>query len=359
MIWIFVFVALAALAVYLVKCRPELVNEYLPGLVATPTPVPTPEPTPVPTPEPTPEATPEPTPEPTPEATPVVEATPEPEAPLDFAAIAATPALWPKQVALLQQTAFPLIFNGKVVGQAQAAVGMLLPLVRVLPDLDKPQVEILYQNNKEVVSAAAVDLIPRAAALKDGAVAKPPAEPAQKAPVPAAPMVAGAANAPVSAPLKTKVDFASRIAVSVDRAKKTRVEGGDWDDKRDRITVTIKLANADPNRPFPGLNLEFYLFGQSVVNQKGLKLLQKFEKSFAIEPLQEIKFVTPEVTVEWDDTNAIFGSKYKGWYLFVRGANGEVLAEKNTTAFLDNSSVISKATVGNFYNRKLEPMKVE
>ena len=360
-VWILLVLAVAALVIYLLSCRPGLVNEYFPGLLGAPTPAPqaTPEPTPEPAPEPTPEPTPTPTPEPTPAPTPVVEATPE--AALDFATIAATPAIWPKQVALIEQLTLPLIFNGKVVGQAKAPAGMVLPLVRVLPDPVKPQVEILYQGNRTLVDATSVDLIARAAANKDAAGTKPADLPAAagRPPVSAVPAAAVAAKPSVTEPMKTKVDFSSRITADVTRRKTTKVEGGDYDDKRDRITFKIRFHNGDPNRPFPGMRIEFYLFGQSQVDQKAFNLLQKFEQPLGLKPLEEIEFVTPEVTTEWDNTDAVFGSKYKGWYLFVFGGNGELLAEKNTVSIFENIAGIPKTTVGEFYNRKLAPVKVK
>ncbi|MFA7343015.1 MAG: hypothetical protein WC003_01805 [Terrimicrobiaceae bacterium] len=360
-VWVILIIAIVALLVYLLGSRPDLVNTYLPGLFPTPTPqatpTPTPEPVPEPTPTPTPTPIPTPTPAPTPVPAPVAEATPEPEVPLDFAAIAANPTLWPKQVALRQQFAFPLTLNGKVVGQAQVPAGTVFPLVRVLPDTANPQVEILYQNNRTVLPAAAVDLILRVTENKNHA--SPPAALPTQTQRPTIPAPAAAVKPPVIGPMKTQAEFSSRITVSVARSKSTKVEGGDFDDKRDRISFRIKFNNADPNRPFPGLKFEFYLFGQSLLDPKAVRLLQKYENSSPLRPLEEIEFATPEVTTEWDDTGAIFGEKYKGWYLLVFGAGGELLAEKNTVSFIDDTARLPGTKVGDFYNKKLDPVKVE
>lgn len=171
-VWLLLIITLAALVVILGLYRPELVREYLPGALAAPTPTPTPEPPPAPTPEPTPQPTPEPTPQPTPEPTPAATPKPSPitevvpETPLDFAAIAANPALWPKQVALLQPTPFSLILDEKVVGQTRLPVGTLLTLVRVLPDRAPAQVEVLYHGDRKIIAADAVDLVARVNAQK-------------------------------------------------------------------------------------------------------------------------------------------------------------------------------------------------
>jgi hypothetical protein len=261
----------------------------------------------------------------------------------------------------VKQVPFPILLNGKVVGQALAPVGTVLTLVRVLPDPAKEQVEVLYQNNKEIVPADAIDLIPRASALKNAGDSQPPVPPvpAQKIPSPAAPALTGAPKTGATDPLRTKTEFASRITVSAMRGKSTKIEGGDFDDKRDRITFTIRFRNADPNRPCPGLRVEFYVFGQSLVNVKAVKLLQKYDKALDLAPLEDMEFDTPEVVTDWDNTGAIFGAKYKGWYLFVMNADGEVVLEKNSVQFLDAGSGLSKATVGRYYNKKLEPMTVD
>jgi len=287
--------------------------------------------------------------------------TPVPETPLDFATIASTPALWPKQVALVKQTTFPLMLNGKVVGQAQVPVGTVLPLLRVLPDPTRQQVEVLHQNSREIVPAASIDLIPRASALKNTVSATTPVleAPVKKIPAPVAPALTAGPKPGTTDPLRTKAEFESRITVSAMRGKSTKIEGGDFDDKRDRITFTIRFRNADPNRPSPGLHVEFYVFGQSLVNLKAVKLLQKYDKSLDLAPLQDMEFVTPEAVTEWDNTGSIFGSKYKGWYLFVRNAAGEVVLEKNSVPFLETISGLPKTTVGLYYNKKLEPMTVD
>jgi len=158
-------------------------------------------------------------------------------------------------------------------------------------------------------------------------------------------------------PLSSKADFASKVTVSAIRAKKTKIEGGDFDDMKDRISFTIKLRNSDPNRPFPGLKIEFYLFGESMVVKRALQFLQKYEQTFELAPLQELILTTPEVVSAWDDTNAVFGSKYKGWYLLIRDASGQLLSEKSTSGFLSGIDGLPNLKVDQLYNRNLQPVK--
>lgn len=348
LIWILFLVVIVAVAAYFLIKSPVSVKKSPVEPLATPTVEPTPEATPELTPTPTP------LPAPTPTPTPLVVATPTPEPELDFAAIAANKSLWPREVSLVHPTAFPLILNGKSVGKVQVAVGTILPLVRVVPDATKPTVVVSFQSREVSVPVDDIDLIARARVLKES----PSGAPSVRSP---ASSTANSLTTPTpqapsdfARPLSTQQEFASRIKVEVDRLKKTRIEGGDFDDKRDRIAFKLAFHNRDPNRPFPGLKLEFYLFAQNITNPQSYKCLQKFEKSIALEPLQELKFTSPEVTTEWDDTGAIFGAKYKGWYLVVRNANGEIMETKNTVSIFADPAGLSGVTEGASYDRKFK-----
>jgi len=152
--------------------------------------------------------------------------------------------------------------------------------------------------------------------------------------------------------------FLSRVTIDVARNKASRIEGGDFDDKKDRISFKIKFRNGDPNRSFEGLKFELFVFGQSMVDKKAFKLFQRVAQSFSLKPLQEFTFDSPEVVSAWDNTGAIFGEKYKGWYLIVTGPGGEVLVEKSVTAFLEGTAGLDGLTEGGFYDKKLKPLVV-
>ncbi|HEY5704221.1 MAG TPA: hypothetical protein VIS96_01460 [Terrimicrobiaceae bacterium] len=156
----------------------------------------------------------------------------------------------------------------------------------------------------------------------------------------------------------SKEKFLSRVTAEVIRKKFSRIEGGDWDDHKDRISFKIKLRNGDPNLSFDGLRLELFIFGQSMVDQKALKLLQRATQSFSLAPLKEFEFESPEIVSMWDNTGAIFGEKYKGWYLQIYGPDGELLIEKNAVSLLTSTKDLPSLTEGSYYNKKLEPIAV-
>jgi len=320
-VWVILIIALLALSVYLVSRRPELVNKYVPGLLVLP-PEPTPAPTPEATPEPTPEPTPAPTPETAPAATPMAEATPAPESPLSFADIAATPALWPKQVAFLQTTALPIIVNGNVAGQAQVPVGTLLNLVRVLPDQDKSQVEVMYLDSRVTVSASATDLVPRATALKKAALAQP--QPS----APSATPVAAVFSAPKA---MHGVKFSDRVSVDVIREKSTHTSDN-YNDKKDNIRCKIKLANSDVALAFNNYRGTIYILVEDLNDNRTMKVLSSESFDFSLPALGKFEKVTTEVTSGRYDTGRYWwragGFRYGGWYLRILDSGGKVIIEK-------------------------------
>ena len=357
-VWALLIIALLALSFYLVSQRPELVNKYVPGLLATPTPKPTPAPTPEPTPEATPEPTPAPTPPPTPEpapaATPVAENTPAPESPLSFADIAATPALWPKQVAFLQATALPIIVNGKVAGQTQAPVGTLLQLVKVLPDSAKPEVEVLYVDNRVTVSASATDLVPRATALKKAALAQPSTAAPSATPATAAPAVA----APVSAP-KTMhgVKFSDRVSADVICEKSIR-SADYYDEKKDNVRCKVKLANADAALAFNNYRGTIYILAENLNDNKMMKVLGSESFDFSLPALGKFERGTAEVTSGRYYTgryyySSKYGFRYGGWYLRILDSGGKVVVEKaSPTGILKVAETIIKTDTDKEFSLK-------
>lgn len=155
----------------------------------------------------------------------------------------------------------------------------------------------------------------------------------------------------------SKSTFLSRVTIDVSRIKSSKVEGGDFDDMRDRIAFKLKFRNSDPNKAFDGLKYEMFIFGQSMVDRKVYRLLQKPTGTFSLAPLQTFDVETPELVSEWDDTDAVFGEKYKGWYLKVFGPDGSLLVEKSVSSFFGNTSTLSNLQEGGYYDKDLK--KVE
>ncbi len=270
LLWVFlVLIVAAAGALLWYKSKP---TPAPPVVIIAPTPIP---------------ATPPPaTPEPvvvkaTPTPPPVVMATPTPPPtppPLDLATVARTPALWPPQIVLVQPAAFPLSFNGRVVGEAKAPVGTTLRMFRVY----NQHVEVEYQNARHFIPVASTDLMTRALATfrANGSV------------LPEAPAMAAAATAPVPSAATPAPAAKGQFRVEVDADRKridfvrdTRAQRGQESDSVEKCVYAVKVQN----RTFgevPELDLQYVIFveRQKIGEKKDKDTIERIPGSAKIKP---------------------------------------------------------------------------
>lgn len=324
LLWLIVIGGVAGYAYTHLRKAPE--PEVEPEVaIATPTPTPA---TPVPaTPAPVVVAA-------TPTPAPVALATPTPTvAPtLDAATVSRTPTLWPPQVVLTQAHPFPIVVNGTVAGSAQAGAGTVLRVLRVGPQ----QVEVEFQSARHIVPIASTDLMARSLAIfrKNGSVLPVVPNTAVAAATAAATPTLSPSAVPArafGAPVPNPVKLGERLVAEVVRNKRSRIEGGDWDDKMDRIELKVKIANTDPQLSMSGLKGEIFVFAESILDRSAVKLLisQTFDLSLA--PRGTFEFMTSQVDTAYDTTGARFGHKYEGWVLRLWDSAGAVVLSKATS----------------------------
>lgn len=333
-----VLLAVAALAiVFFFLTRPEAPRSPEPVAAITPAPA-TPAPaTPEPvlvraTPTPMPVAIATPTPAPTPPA-------------LDLATVARSPALWPRQIALLRPVPFPVMLNGRRAGEVTVPAGTVLRLSRVAGQ----QVEVEYQNSKHLISIASTDLMQRALATFRAAGSRvPDVAPPSVATGPVATVQAPALKPAVASPTKV----GEHIGAEVVRIKKSRTEGGDFDDKRDRISLRVKLTNSDTAVAANQLKGEVYIFAAGILDRNVVKLLGNEAFDFSLPPRGSHEFVAGEVHTEFDTTGARFGYRYEGWLLRVRDNAGAVILVKSSMPTMaKNAEKIATLASGHTYDR--------
>jgi hypothetical protein len=263
----------------------------------------------------------------------VVEETP------DHATIARTQAWWPKQIVLTKAVALPIIFDGKVAGEASVPPGTALALARVIAAQEE-FVEVVYNGNKQLIPAASTDLVRRAMAMRKLAEAKGAPAPIASAPVRPTGQPRAAAPVAVPAPpaVGSSVKAAERITLEVVRRKLTRIEGGDWDDKKDRISLKVKFANLDSKLSFNEFKAEVYTFAQSILDPRMTKLVGSQTFTFSLPPFGKHEINTDECVTAYDTTNARFGHQYQGWIVRIRDASGNLMIEKATNPTLAKSA---------------------
>ena len=171
------------------------------------------------------------------------------------------------------------------------------------------------------------------------------------------PIRAQAPAAPAIPPAQITIAL-QKIGVEAIRAKQTRVGGGDFDDKNERITFTVKLTNPDAKIPLNDLKAEFYVFTQDIVDRKVYRLLGKDESPFSLPPRGMHTFTTAEVSTMYDTTDARFGSRYDGWAIVIRDAAGKIVYKKATTPnWANGAEKLNQLTQGSAFDRDLKPLR--
>ncbi len=148
-----------------------------------------------------------------------------------------------------------------------------------------------------------------------------------------------------------------QLAYEVDRARSLRTAGGDWDDKQDRISLRLKLKNLNFRHGFDGLRADLYLIGQSIFDRKAFKLLQKDTFEFDLAPSGTFEATTPQITLKWDDTNARFGDKYRGWVLRIFDAANEKVLDVQSSQAFSSTDGLEALKVNQYFDKEFRPLK--
>jgi len=282
---------------------------------------------------------------------PVVVAKPPPTptpAPLDLATVAVSPALWPPNVALLQPLSFPILLNGRVVGQAKASAGTLLRLVRI----NGAHVEIEFQNARHSIPAAATDLLQRALMrLQSGDSTQTPGQKAVSAPMPAA--SPPATQAPATPTDADRVRLAQHIAVEPVAKMATQRAGGFYD-KRDEFELKLKFKNSDTRTSAENLKAEVYIVGESLQDPNVMRVLASEDFTFSVPARGAYEIKTKEVKTSYYNSGSYrSGVKFWSWFLRLRDSAGNVVKVKSSSPTLEkNADKVSGLKVETYYDKK-------
>lgn len=141
------------------------------------------------------------------------------------------------------------------------------------------------------------------------------------------------------APLRADLEMGTEdrdLDLNVTKSRQTRVEGGDFDDKLERISLDVTVKNRSLRDPKEGLTAKYWILGRSMVHDDTLQVLDLGEMKIDLGNEfgeREFQKATPEVIVKWDDTNAVHGARYDGFLFVILDSNGKVIktdVSKNT-----------------------------
>ncbi len=291
---------------------------------ATPKPRPQPTPTPrVETPEPgegvvdaVPELEPEPLPTATPEPTPVVPET------ADLIALARQPREWPGHVTLLAATPFTLVINGAAGGKMQVPAGALVDVRK----FNGQALELEFKGAIAVVPVAGTDFESRALAKRKAS--NPTASPTP-------PMATASAAAPAATP--TGMPDPRYLEIDVVRAKKTKDTGSYLNNKKEQISMRVKLRNTDLRLPFTGLKGDIFVFTESSTARGIAKLAIREKFDIDVPARESMEHETEEIVTIYDSYNTIGGYKFCGWTLLIKDSSGAVILKKGSSpTYLEN-----------------------
>ncbi len=183
-----------------------------------------------------------------------------------------------------------------------------------------------------------------------GSLPMPPSAPA----APMAPTQAPA-ETPIAGPSTAKADFIREIKIDVAIGRPTKTKGGDFDDKMQMMAPKIKLTNTSLKQAYDGYKAAFLLIGESAVDSKIIKVMQRQEFPVSIPARLPLEKELPTVTTMYDTTGARFGFRYEGWVVQITGPSGEIVHTKSTFPSMEKApELISQLKEGECYDRKLK-----
>ncbi len=163
-------------------------------------------------------------------------------------------------------------------------------------------------------------------------------------------------TAPASAPA-TKVPFATGVKIEVVIGRPSKIKGGDFDDKMQVMEPRIKLTNISNSQSYEGFKATFMLIGESAVDIKVIKVLQREEVPVSIPIRQFIENKPSSTTTQYDTTGAKFGFKYDGWVVQVADPDGNIVATKSTSPTWEKMPELVKGLKADqCYDKKLKPV---
>jgi hypothetical protein len=127
------------------------------------------------------------------------------------------------------------------------------------------------------------------------------------------------ANPPPKPPRNMMIDL------SVERARRARLDKSDYDNKQQNIKMTISMYNRT-SQDYNGLTDYLYVLAQHVVRKNEYKLIIKEQQALDLPRGQRFQRESTQVVLRFDDHEvAKFGFKYFGHVYLVEDKDGKLL----------------------------------
>jgi hypothetical protein len=151
--------------------------------------------------------------------------------------------------------------------------------------------------------------------------------------------------------------FDKGVKINVVASKPARIKGGDWDDKKQKIVLSLKFTNTDIKQSYEGYTAIISVLGQSALDSKVKKVLLQEQVKLSLAPRKTQEHVCQEVITRFDKTEEKFGYFYDGWIIVVKDAAGKIVQVKSTAAALEKlTELAAKIKERGCYNNKLKPV---
>lgn len=165
------------------------------------------------------------------------------------------------------------------------------------------------------------------------------------------------AAAQQSPPAAKEVPFTQGVQINVLAAKPSRSEYG-YEDKVQKIVLTVKFCNIDPRQTYEGYTATISALAQCATETKVKKVLMQEQVTLSLPPRKTQEQVCPEVKTSYDKVGYKHGYAYYGWIIVVRDPQGKIVQVKATSAPMEKfTELAGKIVMGQCYDSKLKPIK--
>lgn len=155
-----------------------------------------------------------------------------------------------------------------------------------------------------------------------------------------------------------KTPFFKGVKVEVMIGRPSKVEGGDFDDKRQVLKPRVKLTNTDIRQNYENHKGSLMLLGESTIDSKVFKVLTRHEFDISLPIRKMLEEEAPEVITTYDTTGAKFGFKYDCWILVVKDSKGTLALVKSSSPSLEKlAPQLDSLKANACYNRQLKPVE--